>query len=452
MKRLSLRLRLILIFSLLALLTWSTASVVAWVMSRNTINEVFDTQQMLFAKRLATANLGDLLADESARSLPKTKKLVHHGKRGEQDDDALAFAIFDRDGKMLLNDGENGADFLFDGEREGFTDGERKGDDDSWRLVWLTSPDGRYRIVVGQEWDYRRDMALGMVTGQLVPWLATLPVLMLLIALMVGRELRPLRTVAAGLRRRAPDDATPLDARQVPTEVRPLVDALNALFSRINALLVRERRFTSDAAHELRSPLAALRVQTEVVQLAGDDAPMREHALDNLTVGIDRATRLVDQLLTLSRLDSLSDLAELVPIDWNDLVTMTLAEQDRQAHAAGVTLRYEHRGTPPPRQGETLLLSLLLRNLLDNAVRYTPQGGVVTVTLSERSLTVEDDGPGVTAEHLARLGERFYRPPGQEQTGSGLGLSIVQRIAGLHGLQISFANRSAGGFVARLAL
>lgn len=452
MKRLSLRLRLILIFSLLALLTWSTASVVAWVMSRNTINEVFDTQQMLFAKRLATANLGDLLADESARSLPKTKKLVHHGKRGEQDDDALAFAIFDRQGKMLLNDGENGADFLFDGEREGFTDGERKGDDDSWRLVWLTSPDGRYRIVVGQEWDYRRDMALGMVTGQLVPWLATLPVLMLLIALMVGRELRPLRAVAAGLRRRAPDDATPLDARQVPTEVRPLVDALNALFARINALLVRERRFTSDAAHELRSPLAALRVQTEVVQLAGDDAPMREHALDNLTVGIDRATRLVDQLLTLSRLDSLSDLAELTPIDWNDLVTMTLAEQDRQAHAAGVMLRYEHRGTPPPRQGETLLLSLLLRNLLDNAVRYTPQGGVVTVTLSERSLTVEDDGPGVTAEHLARLGERFYRPPGQEQTGSGLGLSIVQRIAGLHGLQISFANRSAGGFVARLAL
>lgn len=452
MKRLSLRLRLILIFSLLALLTWSTASVVAWVMSRNTINEVFDTQQMLFAKRLATANLGDLLADESARSLPKTKKLVHHGKRGEQDDDALAFAIFDRQGKMLLNDGENGADFLFDEEREGFTDGERKGDDDSWRLLWLTSPDGRYRIVVGQEWDYRRDMALGMVTGQLVPWLVTLPVLMLLIALMVGRELRPLRAVAAGLRRRAPDDETPLDARQVPTEVRPLVDALNALFARINALLVRERRFTSDAAHELRSPLAALRVQTEVVQLAGDDAPMREHALDNLTVGIDRATRLVDQLLTLSRLDSLSDLAELAPVDWNELVTMTLAEQDKQAHAAGVTLRYEQQGTPPARQGQTLLLSLLLRNLLDNAVRYTPKGGVVTVTLSERSLTVEDDGSGVTTEHLARLGERFYRPPGQEQTGSGLGLSIVQRIAGLHGLQVSFANRPAGGFVARLAL
>jgi two-component system sensor histidine kinase QseC len=451
-KRLSLRLRLILLFSLLALLTWGAASLVAWTMTRDNINEVFDTQQMLFAKRLATANLGDLLADESARSLPKTKKLLRHGKRGDQDDDALAFAIFARDGKMLLNDGENGADFRFDGEREGFTDGERKGDDDSWRLLWLTSPDGRYRIVVGQEWDYRRDMALGMVTGQLAPWLAMLPVLMLLIALMVGRELRPLRTVAAGLRRRAPDDATPLDARQVPTEVRPLVDALNALFSRINALLVRERRFTSDAAHELRSPLAALRVQTEVVQLAGDDAQMREHALDNLTLGIDRATRLVDQLLTLSRLDSLSDLAELEPVDWSTLVPMALAEQDRQAHAAGVALRYEQQGAPRPRQGQALLLSLLVRNLVDNAVRYTPAGGTVTLRLTERLLTVEDNGPGVTAEHLARLGERFYRPPGQEQTGSGLGLSIVQRIAGLHGLRVTFANRPEGGFVAQMLL
>lgn len=452
MKHLSLRLRLILIFSLLALLTWCSASLVAWMMTRNNINEVFDTQQMLFAKRLATANLGDLLADENVRSLPKTKKLVHHGKRGEQDDDALAFAIFDRRGKMLLNDGENGADFRFDGEREGFTDGERKGDDDSWRLLWLTSPDGRYRIVVGQEWDYRRDMALGMVTGQLVPWLVTLPILMLLIALMVGRELRPLRTVAAGLRKRAPDDATPLDARQVPTEVRPLVDALNALFARINALLVRERRFTSDAAHELRSPLAALRVQTEVVQLAGDDEQMREHALENLTVSIDRATRLVDQLLTLSRLDSLSDLAELEAIDWGQLVPMTLAEQDRHAHAAGITLRYEQQGTPPPLQGQALLLSLLVRNLVDNAVRYTPAGGTVTVRLTERLLRVEDDGPGVTEEHLARLGERFYRPPGQEQTGSGLGLSIVQRIASLHGLRVSFANRPEGGFVAQMLL
>ena len=300
---------------------WSTASVVARVMSRNTINEVFDTQQMLFAKRLATANLGDLLADESARSLPKTKKLVHHGKRGEQDDDALAFAIFDRQGKMLLNDGENGADFLFDGEREGFTDGERKGDDDSWRPVWLTSPDGRYRIVVGRVGLPARYGA-GHGDWPTGARLATLPVLMLLIALMVGRELRPLRAVAAGLRRRAPDDATPLDARRADRGA-PAGGCAQC------AVRPHQRSAGAGAAFHLRcrtrvaQPAGGAAGADRSGAAGGDDAPMREHALDNLTLGIDRATRLVDQLLTLSRLDSLSDLAELAPIDWNDLVTMT---------------------------------------------------------------------------------------------------------------------------------
>lgn len=447
MKSLSLRLRLILIFSTLAIFTWCTASVVAWMITRHTINEVFDTQQMLFAKRLATTNLGERLATLNDQSLPETKKILHHGKRGEQEEDALAFAIFSREGRMLLNDGENGADFLFDGKSEGFIDSKPKGDSDRWRLLWLNSPDGRFRIVVGQEWEYGHDMALGMVTGQLVPWLVTLPILMLLMALMVGRELRPLREVAAGLRRRAPDDASQLDAQQVPTEVRPLVDALNALFARINTMLLRERRFTSDAAHELRSPLAALRVQTEVVQLAGDDTQMRDHAVSNLTIGIDRATRLVDQLLTLSRLDSFSDLNDLESVDWRQLVMTALAELDHTAHAAGITLRYEQQGEPSDLVGQRLLLSLLVRNLLDNAVRYTPIGGTVTVTLTARQLQVEDDGPGVTEQHLARLGERFYRPPGQEQTGSGLGLSIVQLIASLHGLRVNFANRPAGGFI-----
>ncbi|VDZ58003.1 Sensor protein qseC [Serratia odorifera] len=210
-------------------------------------------------------------------------------------------------------------------------------------------------------------------------------------------------------------------------------------------MLLRERRFTSDAAHELRSPLAALRVQTEVVQLAGDDVAMRERAVENLSVSIDRATRLVDQLLTLSRLDALPNLDGQAPVDWGQLVPATLAEQEHHAHQAGVTLRYQPQGAPSPRSGDGLLLSLLVRNLLDNAVRYTPTGSAVTVTLNAAELRVEDEGPGVTTQHLARLGERFYRPPGQEQTGSGLGVSIVQRIADLHGLRVSFANRREGG-------
>jgi two-component system sensor histidine kinase QseC len=263
--------------------------------------------------------------------------------------------------------------------------------------------------------------------------------------IMIGLELRPLRRVADDLHRRAPDDASPLSTDRVPCEVLPLVESLNSLFTRTGDMLVRERRFTSDAAHELRSPLAALRVQTEVVQLSGDDTNMREHALENLTISIDRATRLVDQLLTLSRLESFSGLDELEPVDWAGLIAQVVGAQDAAAHAKGIVLRFEQTGDPAPIQGQSLLLSLMLRNLVDNAVRYSPVGSKVTVRLSEQGIDVDDQGPGISDEHLARLGERFYRPPGQEQTGSGLGVSIVKRIAQLHGLSVVYRNRTEGG-------
>lgn len=451
LNNLSLRLRLILLFSLLALMTWLIASGVAWHQTRKHINEVFDTQQMLFAKRLAATGLGDRLNLQKDTELPDTKKMVRKGSRGHTDDDALTFAIFNRHGQMLLNDGENGKRIRFDGDTQGFNDVELRGDSDVWRMVWLTSPDGQYRVAVGQEQDYRNDMAWSLVSGQLTPWLASLPILLLALIVMVTLELRPLRRVAEGLRQRSPEDAAPIETHQLPGEVLPLANALNSLFDRTSEMLVRERRFTSDAAHELRSPLAALRVQTEVVQLSGDDAEMRDHALENLTISIDRATRLVDQLLTLSRLESFSTPEELERIDWPSLVTQSLAEQDYRAHGKGIELRFEQQGVPPEMRGQSLLLSLMVRNLLDNAIRYSPAGTCVTVRLKPWGMTVEDQGPGISNEHLARLGERFYRPPGQEQTGSGLGISIVQRIAQLHHLKVVYQNRAEGGLEVRVS-
>lgn len=451
LKNLSLRLRLILLFSVLALLTWLIASGVAWHQTRKHINEVFDTQQMLFAKRLSATGLGDRLNLSKESELPDTKKMVRKGSRGHTDDDALTFAIFNLEGKMLLNDGENGKRIRFDGETQGFNDVELHGDRDAWRMVWLTSPDGQYRVAVGQEYDYRDDMAWSVVSGQLTPWLASLPVLMLALIIMVTLELRPLRRVAEGLRQRSPEDATPIMTSQLPGEVLPLANALNSLFGRTSEMLVRERRFTSDAAHELRSPLAALRVQTEVVQLSGDDTPMREHALENLITSIDRATRLVDQLLTLSRLESFSTPEELERIDWPALAAQSLAEQDYRAHSKGIELRFEEQGEPPEMRGQSLLLSLMVRNLLDNAIRYSPAGTCVTLELDAGGITVEDQGPGMTDAHLARLGERFYRPPGQEQTGSGLGISIVQRIAQLHHLRVVYRNKAEGGLDVRVS-
>lgn len=177
----------------------------------------------------------------------------------------------------------------------------------------------------------------------------------------------------------------------------------------------------------------------------------RGKALLQLHYGIDRATRLVDQLLTLSRLDSLDNLQDVAEIPLEDLLQSSVMDIYHTAQQAKIDVRLTLNAHGIKRTGQPLLLSLLVRNLLDNAVRYSPQGSVVDVTLNADNFIVRDNGPGVTPEALARIGERFYRPPGQTATGSGLGLSIVQRIAKLHGMNVEFGNAEQGGFEAKVS-
>ncbi|WP_293797470.1 quorum sensing histidine kinase QseC [uncultured Pantoea sp.] len=435
----SLFLRLAIGFVLLIMLCGGLASLSAWHQTRDTVDELFDTQQMLFAKRLIKLDPTSL-QDEK---LPNTKSILRH-HRGDQDDDALAFAIFSADGQPLLNDGENGRDLQFDYQRDGFTDGRLRGDKESWRLVWLTSADKRYRVVVGQEWEYREDMTRDLALSSLLPWLVAMPFMLLLLLALVWFELRPLKRLTLTLHQRAPDDATPLPDTRLPKEVKPLVVALNGLFSRMAHLVQRERRFTSDAAHELRSPLAALRVQSEVIQLADDDEAMRKRAIQQLDSGIVRATRLVDQLLTLSRVEADDLRSEFQPVALAPLLQNLLAEHFPQAEQQNIALQFTSHAEPVM-NGHPLLLGLMVRNLLDNALRYSPSGSTIDVQLNVRAITVDDNGPGVSDEQLARLGERFWRPPGQAQTGSGLGLSIVKNIAQLHGVRLQFSQRASGG-------
>ena len=443
--RLSLRLRLTLLFAVLTTAAWGMASVIAWQQTSKKLDKLFDTQQLLFARRLSVMHFDELRAPPA---LLGEKKKVRHG---HIDDDALAFAIFTRDGKMVLNDGENGEDIQWNSQREGFSDGYLRDDDDEWRFLWLTTADGRYRIAVGQEWDYRREMAMDIVTSQLTPWMVALPLMFVLLIVLLSRELAPLKNLARTLRLRAPDSADSLSVEKIPAEVRPLVEALNQLFRRTHDAMLRERRFTSDAAHELRSPLAALKVQTDVAQLSQDDPQAQEKALTQLHAGIDRASRLVDQLLTLSRLDSLDNLDDVEPITLADLLQSAVLDIWHPAQQAGIDLRLNIHAPEVTRTGQQILMSLLVRNLLDNAIRYSPRGSVVDVTLDARGFTVRDNGPGISPDALARVGERFYRPPGQDATGSGLGLSIVKRIAALHGMRVSLSNAPEGGFEVKVS-
>lgn len=447
MKTFSLRLKLTLMLLLLALMTWGVASLLAWHQTYKTINELFDTQQMVFAKRLSVLP-SDL--DFNDVSLAKTKKILRKN-RGNQDDDALAFAIFTPQGEMVLNDGDNGRKIPFNFSREGFTEGKIKGSDDEWRFVWLRSSKGQYIIVVGQEWEYRQDMAMEIMVAQFLPWLIALPIMLILFLWLLTRALRPLHQVTTQLYQRRPDELSSVHVERLPSEVKPMLDALNSLFTRIQAMFARERQFTSDAAHELRSPLAALKVQAEVVQIAGHDPTIREHAVANLSEGIDRATRLVDQLLTLSRLESLSQLDDVEQLSWLALIESALQDISLEAKAAQTTMDVVVVNEPPLLTGQRLLLAILLRNLLHNAIRYGKAGGKVDIVLNKDHLTIHDDGQGVTQDVLKRLGERFYRPPGQEKTGSGLGLSIAKQIAELHHFRLAFANGENGGFCVKIA-
>lgn len=420
------------VLSITAVAIWLISTAVAWLQVRKEVNEVFDGQQVLFAQRLATSNLGTLLSEQSL-SHQKSLKKYHF------DDDALAFAIFTAQGNILLSDGRNGDRFIFRGER-GFSTSPIQHEEDLWRIFWLPVSGTELIVAVGQELDYREDLIEKMVFGQMWIWFASLPLLLIFIIWVINRELYRLRQVSDQVNHRSPDELSTISTQDLPQEILPLVNELNHFFERTSTMLLRERRFTSDAAHELRSPLAALKIQTEIAQLAGDDHALRDKALENLTQGIDRATQLIEQLLTLSRLDNLKQLEGVEPIDWHQLLPSVIGELYFHAQKRQIELVFEPLGTPKVRQGQPLLLSLLIRNLIDNAIKYCPEGSTVTLRLDAQSITVQDNGGGVAEADLAKLGQCFYRPAGQNEKGSGLGLSIAQRIAELHHSQLHLEN------------
>lgn len=435
MKNKRLSVRLISVLSLTALAVWAVSTAVAWWQVREEVNDVFDAQQILFAERLANSDLSQILLEQTENS----HKVAQNTFNKKYDDDALAFAIFSKDGERLLSDGRNGDNFIFT-RKEGFAKGHMRNDSDEWRIFWQPIAGGELIIAVGQELDFREDLIEDMILGQMWIWFASLPILIIVLAWLIRKELQPIQRLSKEVSQRKSGDVSLLNTASLPTEILPLVQSLNQFFDRTGTMLQRERRFTSDAAHELRSPLAALRIQTEVAQLAEDDATLRNQALSHLTQGIDRASQLIEQLLTLSKLDNLQELDELQPLDWEAIVQSLISERYFTAEKRQITLGLEKLAEPRTIQGQPILASLMLRNLLDNAIKYCPEGANILVKITASQIIVEDNGGGVEPEDLKKLGQRFYRPAGQNEKGSGLGLSIVMRIAELHGLKVRLEN------------
>ncbi len=313
----------------------------------------------------------------------------------------------------------------------GFSEHAHQGS--SWRFYSVQDSEGEYRVIVGQAHAARDRLAREIGLSLLIPAALALPLMALAVWWGVGRTLRPVDAVARAVGALDPLALTPLDqSAPLPDEIAPLRQAFNALIQRVSEAFDNERRFTADAAHELRTPLAALKIQAQVA-LRASDAESRQHALSKVMSGVDRMTHLVEQLLTLARVDpgrqdmappSL-DPADLIATVCADL--MPLAQRQQQALSVDAQSGCAVAITPA-------WLQIALRNLVDNALRHAGKGAHIEVSLKKTgmgcALTVADDGPGVAPDMRPRLAARFVRGE-TEGEGCGLGLSIVSRIAAL---------------------
>ncbi|HUL63278.1 MAG TPA: ATP-binding protein [Burkholderiaceae bacterium] len=422
-------------------LTWFVAFGYSVLHAGYEINELFDTQQIRLAQQVASVL-------PSANLLPTRMKSAGE-RRGAADLDDLSIAVWDASGAKLLFDRE-GAELPFVAQAHGFVDSTINGE--VWRTYYLSSDDGTRIVAVGQELKERHELLTDLLKSQMLPWALMLPLLLAVIALSVRHALRPVRELARDLESRGAEDLRPVRRQNLPDDLQPMLAALNRLFQRIGAALENERRLTADAAHELRTPLAALRAQWEAVQVAPSDEA-RKRSLAQVGVGIERLSHLVVQLLALASAESMQTTSMKQNVVWPNVVGNALSDCLPMIETRGSDVEVhwpeDNAGTQPvaplPLLGDEALLTTLLRNLIDNALRYSPFGSHVQVFFEPDRIVVEDQGTGVSPEEIARLGDRFHRAAGQAESGSGLGLSIVRRIAALHGLEVRFGNRPGAG-------
>ncbi|HVB48338.1 MAG TPA: ATP-binding protein [Burkholderiales bacterium] len=301
-----------------------------------------------------------------------------------------------------------------------------------WRV--FSTQLGDHVIQIAQPQEVRNRLAAAVALRTVWPLAAMLPLLGLLIWFTVGRGLSPLERLAREVRHRSPAALEPIPENGLPNEVRPLVGSLNDLLRRLGQAIEAQRALVADAAHELRSPLTAVRLQAQIAERAADDSERRE-ALGSLGRGVERASHLVQQLLTLAREEGQQPDATRTEVRLDEVAHEVVAMHAPLAQYRGLDLGLE-RAEPVTVAGNLQGLRTLLSNLVDNALRYTPSPGSVDVGVwrdgEEGLLQVRDTGPGVPADERARVFDRFYRRAESEPGGSGLGLAIARRVVEHH--------------------
>ena len=425
----SLRQRLLLLVLGAVASVWIAAVIFTYYDARHELNEVLDAHLAQASTLLVAQSIHELdeVDTEHTPMLHKYSRMV-------------AFQVWE-DGDELKLHSDNAPSTPLGTRNEGFSDALIQGV--NWRVFSHWDAEGELLIHVAEQTDVREKLAREITSHLLMPLWIALPLLGLALWWVVASSLRPLVKLTQAVAARQPDNLAPLTV-DVPREVVPLIERLNRLFSRIDKLIENERRFTADAAHELRTPVAAIQAQVQVAQGAAD-ANDRQRALSNALRGCSRATHLINQLLTLARLETAT--TKWQPCALRLLTAEVMAEMVPQALATGAELELIE-GEDVAIDGLPTLLQVMVRNILDNAVRYTPKGTLVQVAIGYENqqayVKVCDNGPGLPTEELSKISQRFYRPLGTTASGSGLGLSIVQRIAELHQATVTFTSAPSG--------
>ena len=300
-------------------------------------------------------------------------------------------------------------------------------------------------VQVGETLEKRANLANEIIKGVILPQFIILPIVLALVWFALSRGLLPLRELQERIRARPSDDLSPIPPRQVPEEITPLVKSLNEMLERLKLSIDSQKRFIADAAHQMKTPLAGMRTQSELALRQTDQAEVHR-SLEQLAKSSQAATRLVNQLLALARAENQPQAGTaMAPLDLGDVARNTVHDWVQASFNYGIDLGYEPPLEDVPISGNAMMLREMLSNLIDNALRYTPRGSAVTVRVRRTGkhalLEVEDNGPGIPAAERGHVFERFYRILGSNTEGSGLGLPIVREVAQQHGAEVDlFAN------------
>ena len=418
------------------LLLWPLSVAITFVVARSLADEPFD-RALVDHARVLEQEARRYLAGGPLPEGPQLTGLLPGLQAGD-----ISFQIIAYDGEMLRGDSALPPPALYDFPEPGrvkLRSDQLNGLEARIAYVHLLADDESTEpallVQVAESLGNREDLANQIIRGVIFPQFVILPLAALLVWLGLARGLRPLRQVRERLHDRSPDDLSPIEPASVPAELGPLVQAFNELLGRLDDRIGAQKRFLADAAHQMKTPLAGLRMQAELALRERDPVPLRR-SLEQIAIASDRAARLISQLLSLARTENQLAGAHFELLDLALLARDTVGDWAQAALTRGIDFGFEHDGRAAPIRGNPVLLREMLGNLIDNALRYTPARGTVTVRLrrdgQHAELAVEDSGPGIALADRPLIFERFFRVLGTPGDGSGLGLAIVREIAAQH--------------------